>query len=103
MKSMYLRYALIIILPMAVFVGSTLFYSRTYSARSNEWLDLCLKQVPEASTCTHLTLAADRAFSLSTAYYQPVIIMLIVAMTGFAASNLHLRKELIELKERLDG
>lgn len=102
MKAMYLRYALIIILPMAVYVGSTLFYSRTYFDRSDQWFELCLKQVPEPSTCTHLTFAADRAFSLSTAYYQPVIIMLIVAMSGFAANNLHLRKELKVLKERLD-
>ena len=103
MRSIYLRYALIIILPLAVYIGSTLYYTKTYYNRSLEWMELCLRHVEQTSVCSHLTSAADRAFRLSTDYYQPVIIMLIVAMSGFAASNLQMRKELRELKEKLDA
>jgi hypothetical protein len=102
MKAMYFRYAMIIILPLAVYLGSTVFYSRTYYERSDQLFESCLKQFPESSTCSHVTRAADRAFSLSTSYYNPVIIMLIVAMSGFAANNLHIRKELKELEEKLN-
>jgi hypothetical protein len=103
MKATYWRYAVIIVLPLAVYFGSTMYYTRTYYDRSLEWTELCLRQIDQTSVCNHLTLAADRAFSLSTDYYQPVIIMLIVAMTGFAGNNLQMRKELKELKEKLDA
>lgn len=102
MKLTYLRYAVIAILPLALYLGSSMYYQQTYYARSLEWMDLCLQHVDQTSVCSHLTFAADRSFNLATAHDQPVLIMLVVAVIGFAVNNVYMRKELNELKEMLD-
>ena len=98
-----LRYAAITVLPLALYFGSTFYYTEMYHRQSLEWMKLCYEHNQESSVCSEAATAGNRAFSFSSTLYQPTLLMLIVALMGIAGGNMQMRKELNELKERLDA
>ena len=101
-----LVFIFVLIIPHIFFGVSTYHLSGRYYEQAEKSRDLCIKHAKEdyllETTCMQISSEAREAYSSATKVYNPTIIMLLGILFSLSLGMIALKKQIDELKEKLN-
>ena len=101
-----ISFILFLVIPALFFLASTNTFRRLYYEQSSKSLEMCFEQIERhnlpQTVCYFPHSTANSAFSMASSIYNPIIILLMVVIFTLTANLISMKREINELKEKLD-